>query len=354
MPIVAHSALPTFSRLRAEGNEILELERAQKQDIRELHIGLLNMMPDAALQATERQFIRLVGASNRIAQLYIHPFTVDAHVRSADAQSYIESYYDDFATLANEGLDALIITGANPIQRDMSDEVFWGPLTEVLSWARESVCSVICSCLATHADFKITYDLERIRLPEKCWGVYSHKVCERDHPLVDNINTNFNAPHSRLYEISAQQFRDSGTVVLAESEKAGVHLAVSSDGLRFVYFQGHPEYDATSLMKEYRREVDRAISGTRSYPPFPSSYFAVETRDLLDTYQEDAMTAAAAGSSVPVFPQEEVENLLENTWADTGKAIFNNWLGLVYQLTHADRRRLFMEGVDPHNPLGTS
>ena len=41
----------------------------------------------------------------------------------------------------------------------------------------------------------------------------------------------------------------------------------------------------------------------------------------------------------------------DNTWGDTGKAIVNNWLGLVYQLTNLDRQQQFMEGVDPDDPL---
>jgi homoserine O-succinyltransferase len=42
---------------------------------------------------------------------------------------------------------------------------------------------------------------------------------------------------------------------------------------------------------------------------------------------------------------------VDNTWGDTGKAIVNNWLGLVYQLTNIDRRQQFMEGIDRDNPL---
>ena len=89
MPLVAHSSLPSFERLREDGEEILELERAHDQDIRELHIGLCNIMPDAALEATERQFMRLIGSSNRIAQFYIHPFTLKGIERGAEAQKYI-------------------------------------------------------------------------------------------------------------------------------------------------------------------------------------------------------------------------------------------------------------------------
>ena len=80
MPLVAHTALPTFARLREEGQTVLSEDYAFNQDIRELHIGFLNMMPDAALEATERQFFRLVGESNLIAQFHLHPFTLQPFV----------------------------------------------------------------------------------------------------------------------------------------------------------------------------------------------------------------------------------------------------------------------------------
>ena len=83
MPLVEHLELPTFSRLREQGHEVLPLDRAVHQDIRELHIGFLNMMPDAALVATERQFIRLVGNCNRIAQFYVYPFSLPGLPRGA-------------------------------------------------------------------------------------------------------------------------------------------------------------------------------------------------------------------------------------------------------------------------------
>ena len=43
---------------------------------------------------------------------------------------------------------------------------------------------------------------------------------------------------------------------------------------------------------------------------------------------------------------------IDNTWTDTGKAVFSNWLGLVYRLTHVERGVPFMDGVDPDDPLG--
>ena len=263
MPIVAHNDLPTFSRLRAEGQNILESDRALHQDIRELHIGLLNMMPDAALVATERQFFRLVGQSNQIAQFYVHPFSLDGLSRSAEAQAHIDRYYQSFRQVREQGLDALIITGANVSGPELSSEPFWEPLIEVVDWAYEHVTSTLCSCLATHAVMQFRYDHARRPLPAKRWGVYAHHVVDRDHPLVRNGNTLFDVPHSRFNQISRDQFENVGARVLVESEEAGVHLAVSPDGLRLVMFQGHPEYDTVSLLKEYKREINRFVTGSR-------------------------------------------------------------------------------------------
>ena len=102
MPLVAHTPLPSFERLRNRGQEVLTLSRALKQDIRELHIGLLNMMPDAALEITERQFMRLVGNSNQIAQFYVHVFSVPGLERSPETLAYIDEFYTTFEEVQEE------------------------------------------------------------------------------------------------------------------------------------------------------------------------------------------------------------------------------------------------------------
>ena len=46
----------------------------------------------------------------------------------------------------------------------------------------------------------------------------------------------------------------------------------------FVFFQGHPEYDAVTLLLEYRRDVGRYLRRERdTYPPMPQGYFDEET-----------------------------------------------------------------------------
>ena len=110
MPLVAHNDLPTFKALSNDGHTVLSLDRAKHQDIRELHIGFLNMMPDAALQATERQFIHLVGSSNPIAQFFVYPFSLPELNRGELAEAHVREHYFKFEDLAEQGLDALIIT----------------------------------------------------------------------------------------------------------------------------------------------------------------------------------------------------------------------------------------------------
>ncbi|MEQ1560357.1 MAG: homoserine O-succinyltransferase [Methyloglobulus sp.] len=353
MPLVAHTDLPTFRRLQEEGEEILDPERAKNQDIREMHIGLLNMMPDAALEATERQFLRLLGACNQIVQFHVHLFTIDGLTRSPDAQAHINKYYESFEQIKRDGLDALIISGANVVGSKLAEEDFWQPLTEVFCWANQHVTSVLCSCLATHALIQYTYGIQRTPIGKKRWGVYSHKTFNRTHPLVAEINTRFDVPHSRFNEIFQSDMEKHGLKVLVASKESGVHLAVSPDGFRTVYFQGHPEYDDISLLKEYKREVLRFYQGEcDEYPPFPENYFNAAVQEVLLAYEQQAKQAKQTGGIIEAFPEYLVLEHIDNTWRDTAKAVFNNWLGKIYQLTNQDRRLPFMEGVDPDDPLG--
>jgi homoserine O-succinyltransferase len=352
MPLVAHSPLPTFQRLAQEGEDVLGIERARQQDIRELHIGLLNMMPDAALAPTERQFLRLVGACNRIVQFYIHPFTFDVIPRGEQAADYLRRYYEPFELIAEQGLDALIITGANPQNSDITAEPFWEPLTAVLDWARVNVTSTLCACLATHATVQYFHGIQRQPLGFKRWGVYPHRIMDQVHPLVRNINTRFDVPHSRWNEVFRSQLDEAGIDTLVTSDIAGVHLAVSSDMFRFIYFQGHPEYDRHSLLKEYKREVSRYLLGEiTDYPPVPERYFEPTAQPVLDDFREQAERHREPGL-LQYFPEKELVHHADNTWSDTGKTLVNNWMGMVYQLTHSDRRLPFMDGIDPEDPLG--
>jgi homoserine O-succinyltransferase len=344
MPLIAHNDLPSFQRLIAEGGTVLTPERAQTQDIREMHIGLLNMMPDSALEATERQFFRLIGESNKIAQFYIHPFTLSEIQRSAEMRDHIARYYTRFEDLQAQGLDALIITGANVSAAQLEECEFWEPLQRIMDWSWHNVTSTMTACLASHAVMQFKYGERRQPLTEKHTGIFKSRVRDRAHPLVRGMNTVFDVPHSRHNQITWDQFERSGMRILVNSFEGGVHLATSADGFRIVCFQGHQEYDTVSLLKEFRRDFSLYKSGAlKDMPPLPKHYFTSEAMEILEAYIQNPQDE---------FPEEAIAPHIENTWRDSARAIIGNWVGLVYQITHVERTKQFMDGIDPNNPLG--
>lgn len=323
LPLVAHSSLPAFGRLREEGMDVGEAH----PDLDDLHIGLLDLMPDAALAATDRQFLRLVSGYTDRANLYVFPFTLAAGHRSQTAQAYVFDHYAEFDDLRETGLDALIVTGANPAHFELRDEPFWDGLGAVFDWADSSVHSTLCSCLATHALLEHRALLKRARLPEKRWGVYQHAIVTEGHPLLQGLQAPIEAPHSHWFDMTREEMEAIGLTVLVLGDEAGVHMASSSDGFRYVFFQGHPEYDDISLLKEYEREISRFLDGEREYPPFPDNYFDEATRAVLDEYRK----AVESGGGRPEFPEEAVVRHWRPTWFAQGQTIYANWLAEVHR-----------------------
>jgi homoserine O-succinyltransferase len=329
MSLIAFSQLPTYARLRDEGVDVLTVEEARPHAGRALHIGLLNMMPDKALAATERQFMRLLGRSDVAIQ--VHLFTLPGLGRAAPGKAHVAAYYESFDQIRSTGLDALVISGANVEGNALANQAFWQPLSEVLAWAADAVDSTLCSCLATHAALQLQHGQERVALPEKRWGVYSHQIKNPAHPLVSSLPEKFAVPHSRYNEITAAQFGSAGVTVLVESEEGEVHLAVSEDGMRFVYFQGHPEYDTISLLKEYKREVSRFVAGKLAeFPPSPDHYFPVQAQEIVQKYRREQKS----GSEWPSFPETLLSTELTNTWREPAQRVIDNWLSNLVDVYH--------------------
>ncbi|MFL2547280.1 MAG: homoserine O-succinyltransferase [Candidatus Rariloculaceae bacterium] len=352
MPLVAHNGLPSFKRLLDRGLNVLTPEQAREHSGRELHVGLLNMMPDAALLATERQFMALMGSSKVDDKIFVYPFSIRELNRRAEATEHIEEHYFEFPDLVDQGLNALIITGANVIDASLDKEPIWEPLIAVADWAEKNVASTLCSCLASHALLKYHYQIDRVPLPLKQWGVYEHSVRRADHPLMRNVSGTFNAPHSRWNDIARSQLEDAGLTVLAESDEVGVHMAVSPDQFRTVYTQGHPEYDANSLLKEYKREVFRYLRGElETAPPYPEHYLPDVARELASDFLKSTAEVEDRWSRSEDFPENALTQYVNNSWGDVGSAIVYNWLQLVTRLSSLDRGQQLAPGVDPLNPL---
>ena len=183
MPLVAHRELPAFAALRREGADVVVYDDTAGDELPTLRIGLLNLAPDRFLEATERQFMRVVSAFDGPI-VFVHLLTTPSIYRGELAQAHVDRHYARFAAIREMGIDAVIVTGANPRTGDIAREEFWQSMVDVFNWAHDHITSTVCSCLTTRAHLEARHDARRIRLPNKCWGIYSHHVDDPTHPLL--------------------------------------------------------------------------------------------------------------------------------------------------------------------------
>ena len=324
MPLVQFNNFPSIDRVQSEGVSVCVHDEID-HDLPRLNIGFLNMMPDAAVSATERQFLRLLGANQNV-NCYFYPFNISGVSRSPELLSHIDNYYFDLDQIKSKQLDALVVTGANVSQPLLSNESFWDELIDVLSWAKNNVSSTVCSCLATHAAVKVLYGVDRKHLGDKCWGVFKHETVNRDHVLTNKVNPTIAMCHSRFNDISAKDFVKNNISVLIESNEVGVQLAAEKD-MSVIYFQGHPEYDDISLLKEYKREIINYLTGARNdYPPTPQNYFDSASLKVAEEFKNLVLNADSHVEVMKDFPEIDLRKNVENMWGTAAHSIFDNWL----------------------------
>jgi homoserine O-succinyltransferase len=257
----------------------------------ELTIALVNNMPDSALKATERQFARLLSGAAGQARVHFHCFSLPSVSRSAAARAHIDKDYSDIGDLGRLKIDGLIVTGAEPNGCALPQEILWRELTDIIDWAKTNTRSTIWSCLAAHAAVLHLDGIERHRLPAKCSGI---QACVKvsDDWLTRGLRGSLKVPHSRLNEVRESDLVTHGYQVLTRSDAAGVDIFAKQFQSRFIFFQGHPEYDALSLQREYMRDLARYLAGEREdYPAIPANYFDAATEAHLNAFESRARAA---------------------------------------------------------------
>src|SRR5205823_1752314 len=137
-----------------------------------LTIGLVNNMPDAALQATERQFVALLGAAAGDMVVRLTPYALPDVPRTDWGHQYVRRFYAVIDDLWDTRVDGLIVTGTEPRSPNLPDEPYWGGLTRLLEWAEHNTHSAVWSCLATHAAILHLDGIGRRPLDEKRFGIF--------------------------------------------------------------------------------------------------------------------------------------------------------------------------------------
>jgi homoserine O-succinyltransferase/O-acetyltransferase len=288
-------------------------------------IGLINNMPDSALEATERQFTSLLNSASEGTHIRLLRYMVPEVPRQDAARRYLNTFYTSVDDLWDRPLDGLIVSGREPLAADLKDEPYWNTFTNVVDWARENTHSTVFSCLAAHAAILYLDGVTRRRRNDKLCGILS---CERaaDHPLTAGIPSHLQLPHSRWNGVLEDDLTGSGYRVLTRCDGGEIDTFIKQERALLVFFQGHPEYEPDTLLREYRRDVARYFSDeTIHFPSMPQNYLDIEAMKRLGDLEERARgdrSTELSGEVTRILSK----TVVADTWRLSAVNVYKNWL----------------------------
>ena len=300
MPIKIPDKLPATRQLRSENIFVMSERKAMHQDIRPLKIAIVNLMPTKI--DTETQLLRLL--SNSPLQVMIDFIRMDTHDSKNTPAEHLAAFYTTFDEICRSKYDGMIITGA-PVEKYNYEEVdYWNELARIMEWSKTHVTSTLHICWAAQAGLYYHYGIPKYELDKKCTGIFAHKINRPTSKLVRGFDNTFYAPHSRNTEVRREDIKKVKELeILAESDEAGVYIVFTKGGRR-IFVMGHSEYDADTLAKEYRRDIERGLN-----PDIPAHY----------------------------FPNHDPRRAPQMNWRSHASLLFSNWLNyFVYQITPYD------------------
>ena len=297
MPIKIPKELPAFSVLSKENIFVMNIERAKTQDIRPLKIAILNLMP-IKIQA-ENQLLRYL--SNTPIQVEVTLLQTKTYTSQNTPIEHLEKFYNYFDEVRHQKFDGLIITGAPVETMNYEDVAYWDELKEIMEWSKTNVFSALHICWGAQAALYYHYDIEKIPLKKKMFGVFPHRINKQNEDLTRGLDDIFYAPHSRHTTICKEDLQKVKALdILAESEEAGTFIIATKDK-RQIFITGHLEYDRDTLKNEYLRDLNRGLE-----IDIPKNY----------------------------FPQDNIKNEPLVKWRGSANIVFGNWLNYcIYQNT---------------------
>lgn len=297
MPIKIKDSLPAQKTLEGENIFVMTEHRAMHQDIRPLHVLVLNLMPTKI--ETETQILRKL--SNTPLQVEVEFMQTASYQPTHVASSHLDTFYTVFDEVAHRKFDGMIITGAPLDYTEFEDVAYWKELTEIMEWSKTHVHCTLYLCWAAFAGLYYHYGIRRTDLDTKLSGVYEHRVLKKSSPLFRGFDDLFYAPQSRAMTLFPEQITAIPKLeLLAVSDEAGPTMMKTTDSRQF-FMTCHPEYDADTLSKEYFRDLEKGLD-----PLIPVNY----------------------------FPEDDPEKKPIVRWRAAGQLFYGNWLNYyVYQST---------------------
>lgn len=294
-----------------------------------VRIAFINNMPDPALEDTEMQFFELLDAAAGDLPVHLKLHSLSGVPRGERGQQHLSNFYLGTEDLLNSRFDGVIMTGTEPRQSNLRNEPYWSSLCNVLDWAESNTVSTILSCLAAHAGVLHSNGIDRHPLSDKQFGVFDFARTST-HPFTRGTGERISFPHSRWNEVRADALTACGYLVLTQSAEGGVDSFVKRKKRSlFVHFQGHPEYGAQTLLKEYRRDIRRFLRSEReTYPSMPKGYFDAAATRLLADFR-DVVLSDRREELMEGFPEAAMAGSVKNTWRPSALIIYGNWLQYV-------------------------
>ena len=267
MPLNIPDKLPAVDILQEENIFVMRETRATHQDIRPMHIVILNLMPHKI--TTEAHILRLL--SNTPLQVEVTLLHTKDHISKHTPIEHLEAFYKTFDEIKSRKFDGMIITGA-PIEHLEFEEVdYWHELEDIMDWVRTNVTSTMFICWGAQAGLYHYYKIPKYKLPEKIFGVFNHKINDSKIPLVRGFDEEFHAPHSRYTEIRKEDIEKiKELTIVSESDEAGIYMIMTQDG-RQIFVTGHSEYDPSTLKDEYERDLKKGLDIKIPFNYFPNN-----------------------------------------------------------------------------------
>ena len=304
MPIKIKDSLPAQKTLESENIFVMTEYRAMHQDIRPLHVLVLNLMPTKI--ETETQLLRKL--SNTPLQVDVEFLQTASYQPRHVEPSHLDTFYQVFDDIRDRTFDGMIITGAPLDYTAFEDVDYWPELCEIMKWSRTHVHCTLHMCWGVYAGLYYHYGINKVDLPEKLSGVFEHYMLKKNSPLFRGFDDIFYAPQSRAMTVEREAVEQVPELeLLALSDIAGVTMLKTKDSRQF-FITCHPEYDSDTLAKEYFRDWEKGMN-----PRVPVNYFP----------EDDPMKE-------PVV-----------RWRSTGQLFYSNWLNYyVYQSTPYDVEKI--------------
>ena len=316
---------------------------SHQKDAACIDLGLVNNMSDGALHTTERQVLKLLDSAAGDLTVRLRLYSLTDFPRSELGERHLtRMHYSRENDLWESALDGLIITGSEPRTPDLTEEPYWNTLTEVFDWAGGNTRSTIFSCLAVHAAVRHFDGIDRRPLEDKCFGVFEFDNLS-NHFLMSGVAPKFRMPHSRWNEVGESDLSSCGYTILSRSDNRGVDAFAKQNGSLYIFFQGHPEYEAWTLLSEYRRDIERFLRGERkTYPSMPVGSLDEPAVKTFNALQARALVERSVEVLADVEMGQFVKDLTD-PWRSEAECMYRNWLD--YLSARKAQRHEYIEPV---------